>query len=122
MNRMDALEFYLLVIGGGPAGICAAATARQHVLRTLVVEKCAFPRFRLGESLLPAGNRVLRQIGVWPKIGAAGFVPKYGAEFHRSDGSGEKKATFSRGLIPGLDRAYQVERAKLDAVLLDHAR
>lgn len=122
MNRMGAPEFDLLVIGGGPAGSCAAATARQHGMRTLVVEKSAFPRFRLGESLLPAGNRVLQQIGVWPKVEAAGFVPKYGAEFHRSDGSGEKKVTFSRGLIPGLDHAYQVERAKFDAVLLDHAR
>ncbi|MBL9210008.1 MAG: tryptophan 7-halogenase [Opitutaceae bacterium] len=119
---MDTVEYDLLVIGGGPAGSCAAATARQHGLRTLVVEKCAFPRFRLGESLLPAGNRVLQQIGVWPKVEAAGFVPKYGAEFHRSDGSGEKKVVFSRSLIPGLDRAFQVERAKFDSLLLEHAR
>jgi flavin-dependent dehydrogenase len=115
-------DFDLLVIGGGPAGSCAAATARQHGLRTLVVEKCAFPRFHIGESLLPAGNRVLRETGAWPKVEAAGFIPKYGAEFHRSDGTGVKKVIFSESLIPGLDSTYQVERARFDAVLLDHAR
>lgn len=119
---MSPFDYDLLVIGGGPAGSCAAATARQRGLRTLVVEKCAFPRFHIGESLLPAGNRVLRETGAWPKVEAAGFVPKYGAEFHRADGTGVKKIVFSESLIPGLDRTYQVERARFDAVLLDHAR
>jgi flavin-dependent dehydrogenase len=119
---MKPFEFDLLVIGGGPAGSCAAATARQHGLRTLVVEKCAFPRFHIGESLLPAGNRVLQATGAWPKVEAAGFVPKYGAEFHRADGSGVKKVRFSDSLIPGLDSTFQVERSRFDAVLLDHAR
>jgi len=115
-------EFDLLVIGGGPAGSCAAAAARQQGLRTLVAEKCAFPRFHIGESLLPAGNRILRETGAWPKVEAAGFIPKYGAEFHRADGSGVKKVRFSESLIPGLDSTFQVERARFDAVLLDHAR
>src|SRR5687768_11426116 len=115
-------DYDVLVVGGGPAGSCAAARARQHGLRTLVVEKCAFPRFHIGESLLPAGNRVLREIGVWPKVEGAGFIPKYGAEFHRSDGSAVKKIVFSESLIPGLDSTFQVERARFDQVLLDHAR
>lgn len=119
---LHPFEFDLLVIGGGPAGSCAAAAARQQGLRTLVAEKCAFPRFHIGESLLPAGNRVLQETGAWPKVAAAGFVPKYGAEFHRSDGSGVKKVRFSESLIPGLDSTFQVERARFDAVLLDHAR
>ena len=119
---MSKFEYDVLVIGGGPAGSCAAARTRQHGLRTLVVEKCAFPRFHIGESLLPAGNRVLREIGVWPKIEAAGFIPKYGAEFHRSDGSGVKKIVFSQSFIPGLDSTFQVERARFDSVLLEHAR
>ena len=114
--------FDVLVIGGGPAGSCAAARTRQHGLRTLVVEKCAFPRFHIGESLLPAGNRVLRETGAWPKVEAAGFMPKFGAEFHRADGSGVKKVVFSESLVPGLDSTFQVERARFDALLLDHAR
>lgn len=119
---MTQFDHDVLVIGGGPAGSCAAARARQHGLRTLVVERCAFPRFHIGESLLPAGNRVLRETGAWPKVEAAGFIPKYGAEFHRADGSGAKKIVFSESLIPGLDSTFQVERARFDRVLLDHAR
>jgi flavin-dependent dehydrogenase len=119
---MNQGDYDVVVIGGGPAGSCAAAGARQHGLRTLVVEKCAFPRFHIGESLLPAGNRVLREIGAWPKIEAAGFIPKFGAEFHTADGTATKKVVFRESLVPGLDRAFQVERARFDAVLLDHAR
>lgn len=119
---MNTVAFDLLVIGAGPAGSSAAATARQQGLRTLVVEKSAFPRFRIGESLLPAGNRVLQATGAWPKVQAAGFMPKYGAEFHRCDGSGVKKVAFANGLMPGLESTFQVERARFDTVLLDHAR
>lgn len=119
---MTDCDYDLLVIGGGPAGSCAAARARQHGLRTLVVEKCAFPRFRIGESLLPAGNRILRETGAWPKVEAAGFIPKFGAEFHLADGSASKKVDFSKGLVPGLESTFQVERARFDGVLLDHAR
>ena len=120
--KAPASSHDVLVIGGGPAGSCAAARLRQHGLRTLVVEKCAFPRFRIGESLLPAGNRVLAEIGALGKIEAGGFIPKFGAEFHRADGSEAKKIVFRNGLIPGLHGAFQVERARFDAVLLDHAR
>ena len=119
---MPTLDFDILIIGGGPGGSTAAAVARQHGLRTLVVEKSNFPRFHIGESLLPAGNTVLREIGVWPRIEAAGFVPKYGAEFHREDGSDFKRIMFRDSLVPGFDHTYQVERAHFDDILLKHAQ
>jgi flavin-dependent dehydrogenase len=116
-EQTDTTAPDVLVIGGGPAGSCAAARLRQHGLRVLVAE-----RFHIGESLLPAGNRVLAQIGALEKVEAGGFIPKFGAEFHRADGTEAKKIVFREGLIPGLDRAFQVERARFDALLLDHAR
>ena len=68
--------FDVLVIGGGPAGSVAGAWLAQHGCRVLVCEKERFPRFHIGESLLPNGNRILQRIGVWEKIQAAGFVEK----------------------------------------------
>lgn len=88
----------------------------------LVAERCAFPRFKIGESLLPMGNEILRQTGAWPKVEAAGFFPKYGAYFYLSNGSATKEVDFRRSLVPGLERTFQVDRAKFDALLLDHAR
>lgn len=112
----------VLVIGGGPAGSCAAAFCRQRGLSVILAEKEAFPRFRIGESLLPMGNEILRATGVWPKLERAGFVEKFGARFCLSDGTVEKRIKFSDGFVPGLDRTFQVERAKFDELLLEHAR
>jgi flavin-dependent dehydrogenase len=111
-----------LVIGAGPAGCSTAIRLRQAGLSVLVVEKQPFPRFRIGESLLPNGNALLRELGVWSKIEQAGFIPKFGARFLLGSGDTEKKVLFSSGLIPGLDRTFQVDRARFDALLLDHAR
>lgn len=119
---MVQASYDLLIIGAGPAGSSAAALARKKNLRTLVVDKAAFPRFRIGESLLPMGNAILQETGAWPKIEAGGFMPKYGAEFHTSDGYSMKKVDFSTSLVPGLDRTFHVERARFDSLLLEHAK
>lgn len=121
-KRMAALDFDVLIIGAGPAGSTAAAFARQRGLAVLVVEKDAFPRFHIGESLLPNGNALLKASGAWPKVEQAGFFKKYGASFFLSDGDAEKEVIFSQGMVPGLDYTYQVERARFDALLLEHAQ
>lgn len=59
---------------------------------------------------------------MWEKISRAGFVEKYGARFLLGSGDTEKKVVFAAGLVPGLGQTYQVERARFDALLLDHAR
>lgn len=119
---MTSPDYDLLVIGGGPAGCAAAAFARQQGWKVCLVEKESFPRFRIGESLLPTANGILQAMGAWPKITAAGFVKKYGAIFCLADGMGEKEVNFANSHVPGLEETYQVERAKFDALLLDHAR
>jgi len=119
---MPSFDHDVLIIGAGPSGTTAAAFARQAGLSVCVVEREKFPRFRIGESLLPHGNELMRESGVWPKIEQAGFIKKYGASFHLANGLASKEVIFSRGIVPGLDQTYQVDRAKFDAILLDHAR
>jgi len=111
----------VFIIGGGPAGSTAGAWLSQQSRKILICEKERFPRFHIGESLLPNGNHILKEIGVWPQIEAAGFVKKYGAEFTLSDHSKSVRNVFADGLIKGLEQTYQVERARFDQILLNHA-
>jgi flavin-dependent dehydrogenase len=119
---MDPTDCDVLVIGGGPGGSCAAAFARLRGMSVCLVERDEFPRFHIGESLLPMGNATLMATGAWPKVEAAGFVKKYGAEFMLADESEGKEIVFADGSVPGLESTFQVERARFDAILLDHAR
>jgi flavin-dependent dehydrogenase len=119
---MVQADYDLLVIGGGPAGSAAAGFARQQGMSVCLVEKETFPRFHIGESLLPCGNRIFQELGVWPRLEAEGFVQKFGAYFFLANGAAGKEIIFSEGIIPGLERTFQVERAKFDTLLLDHAR
>ena len=122
MVQMQSVNCELLVIGGGPCGSTAAALARKSGLSVILAEKDAFPRFHIGESLLPMANGILRESGAWPKVAATGFVDKFGARFCIADGVAKKRIDFSRGLVPGLEQTFQVERAKFDHILLEHAR
>ncbi|HEY0944005.1 MAG TPA: tryptophan 7-halogenase [Opitutaceae bacterium] len=114
-------DYDVLVIGGGPAGSSAASFARKKGLRVALAEREAFPRFHIGESLLPYCNALFKELGVWPKLEQAGFIKKYGAYFFLANGRAAKEIIFAEGIVPGLDYAFQVERAKFDAVLLGHS-
>lgn len=111
-----------VIIGGGPAGSTAAALLAREGKSVLVIEKERFPRFHVGESLLPYNREIFEEIGVWEKVKASGFVVKRGAQF--STGSGEPRArlVFASGLFTEHPDAFQVERAKFDELLLRHAR
>ncbi len=115
-------HYPVVIIGGGPAGSVAASRLAQRGINALVLEREKFPRFHIGESLRPNGNRVLKEIGVWDKVAAAGFIEKRGAQFTLADRSRTVRNVFAQGWIPGLEMTYQVERARFDEILLRHAQ
>ncbi|WP_050030840.1 NAD(P)/FAD-dependent oxidoreductase [Verrucomicrobium sp. BvORR034] len=124
MNPSESSEnpWDVVIIGGGPAGSSAATTLAQAGRKVLLLEKEKFPRFHIGESLLPYNREVFEQLGVWDKISKAGFMRKKGAQFLLGDGTRKVRLDFSKGSFTEFSEAVQVERAKLDNILLTHAQ
>src|SRR5262249_26540221 len=115
-NRYD-----VLVVGGGPAGSTVATLLAQHGLHVAVFEREPFPRFHIGESLLPANVPLFERLGCHAAVRQAGFLTKPGASFFDEyEGRGINTFTFQpTSLQP--DFAYNVVRASFDDLLLQHA-
>lgn len=114
-------EWDVIIIGGGPAGSTSATMLAKAGRRVLVLEKEKFPRFHIGESLLPYNREVFDELGVWGKVSAAGFMVKRGAQFWMGDGSRHNRLDFSKGSFTEFPEAIQVERSRFDQILLDHS-
>jgi FADH2-dependent halogenase len=110
-----------LVIGGGPGGSAVSTFLARAGKRVLVLEKEHFPRFHIGESLLPYNRALFREMGVLETLEAAGFPSKLGAQFHIGNASKALKLVFSNGRYTRETSAFQVERATFDHILLKHA-
>jgi flavin-dependent dehydrogenase len=113
-------RFDVVVAGGGPAGSSTANFLRQRNRSVLVLERDKFPRFHIGESMLPFSNDVWRELGVFEKMDAR-FIHKPGAKFIHEESGAEFTYFFDKAIRPGNPYAYQVKRADFDKMLLDHA-
>lgn len=121
----DLEQFDLIVVGGGPGGSTVASFVAMHGHRVLLLEQQQFPRYSIGESLLPSTvHGVCRLLGVRDQIESANFVRKYGGTWRW----GKEQALWSfffhdneQLYLEKSDYAYQVERSKFDDILLRHA-
>src|SRR3990172_5071745 len=119
---MTAAERWdVVVVGGGPGGAAAAAVLARAGRGVVLFEREEFPRFHVGESLLPATLPLLERLGVGATVAEHGFQVKYGATFHDQESGLEHTFYFLRGK-PWPSHSYQVPRAEFDALLLEHAR
>jgi len=121
--------FDLIVVGGGPAGATLATRVAQQGHRVLLLERARFPRYQVGESLLPATiNSICALLGVTEEIKRAGFVKKAGGTFRW--GQEDKQWTLNFGMSAQVGDpdagnqvfAYQVRRNEFDHILLQNAR
>ncbi|MBI2157653.1 MAG: tryptophan 7-halogenase [Candidatus Rokubacteria bacterium] len=119
---MTAAERWdVVVVGGGPGGASAATFLARAGRRVLLFEREPFPRFHVGESLLPATLPILERLGVRATLAERGFQVKYGATFHDQESGLERTFYFLAGK-PWPSYSYQVPRAEFDALLLEHAK
>lgn len=111
----------VIVIGGGPAGSTAATLLAQQGFSVTLLERERFPRFQIGESLLPYNNDLFARLGVADQLERGDFFPKYGAFFVTGDGSVAYNFRFDNRLHDPYRQSFQVKRAEFDHVLLKNA-
>ena len=116
-------QFDVVVVGGGPGGSTAASFVAMDGHRVLLLEREHFPRFQIGESLIPSTvHGICKMLGIFEEVEQAKFMYKLGGTFRW--GKEQKPWNFnfdSAEVLHGAGYAYQVERARFDEMLLRNA-
>jgi flavin-dependent dehydrogenase len=115
-------NYEAIVIGCGPAGSTASAVLAGKGRRVLVIEKEKFPRYHIGESLLPYAYFPLQRIGLIEKMKASHFTRKFSVQFISPDGRASQPFYFFKHLKHEAADTWQVLRSEFDQLLMDNAR
>jgi flavin-dependent dehydrogenase len=118
---MTTAVYDVAVVGGGPGGSTVATHLARGGLRVGLFEREAFPRFKVGESMVPATMLLLERLGALEPVAEGGFQVKYGAAFHDQETDLGHTFYFLKGM-PWPNWTYNVPRAEFDTILLEHAR
>ncbi len=122
MKTTNASEYDVVVVGGGPAGSSAAALLALRGRRVLLLERERFPRFHIGESLMPETYWTFEKMGMLERLTASEFVRKHSVQFISETGKTSRPFYFAEYNPHPSAVTWQVERSVFDQMLLDRAR
>src|SRR5262245_19722753 len=112
----------VVVIGGGPAGSTVSTLIAQRGHRVTLFERERFPRFHIGESLIPETYWVLKRLNMLPKMQQSHFVRKYSVQFVNATGKLSAPFYFWDNKPHECSQTWQVVRSEFDQMMLDNAR
>ncbi len=115
-------EYEAIVIGGGPAGSTASALLAEHGHKVLLLEREPFPRYHIGESLIPYTWFTLDRLGVVDWLKQSACPKKYSVQFVSITGRVSQPFYFFQTIKHECSMTWQVWRGEFDAMLLDNAR
>src|SRR3954463_4915717 len=110
------------VIGGGPAGSTVSTILAQRGLKVRLFERDKFPRFHIGESLIPETYWVFKRLNMLDKMKASAFVKKYSVQFVNAQGKMSAPFYFHDNKDHECSQTWQVIRSEFDTMMLDNAR
>jgi flavin-dependent dehydrogenase len=112
----------VVVIGGGPAGSTVSTLIAQQGVHVELFEREHFPRFHIGESLIPETYWVLKRLNMLPKMQQSHFVKKYSVQFVNSSGKNSAPFYFWDNKPHECSQTWQVARSEFDLMMLNNAR
>ena len=112
----------VVIIGAGPAGLSAAAVLAEKGHKVILVERSKFPRYHIGESLLPFNSKILKRLGLLDKMRKSSFIKKHSVQFVDQEGIMSKPFYFNTRYPDELAQTWQVERAEFDSMLMQTAK
>src|SRR5947199_533207 len=111
----------VVVIGGGPAGSTCSTLLAQQGVSVQLFERERFPRFHIGESLIPETYWVFQRLDMLPKMKASPFVKKFSVQFVSATGRESAPFYFHDNKPHECSQTWQVIRSEFDALMLDNA-